>query len=76
MPSCNYYIRLGFLSYEVSPLDSSRYVKYIRKNRSDYDILDVSSKQFLIISVQYFYIEAELKKAKERVVRLRKQKKI
>jgi len=60
----------------VSPLDSSRYVKYIRKNRSDYDILDVSSKQFLIISVQYFYIEAELKKAKERVVRLRKQKKI
>ena len=60
----------------VSPLDSSYYVEYIRKNRSDCNILGISSKQFLAISTQYLYTEVELKEVEERIARLRKQKKM
>jgi len=68
--SYNHCIRLEFLSYEISPLDSSHYIEYIRKNRSDCNILDVSSKQLLTISVQYLRIEAELEEAEKYIVRL------
>ncbi len=72
IPSYNHYVRLRFPSYEVSPLDSSRYVEYIRKNRSNYNVLDVSSKQLLTISTQHLHTEAELEEAKERIIRLQK----
>ncbi len=58
------------------PLDSSHYIEYIRKNRSDCNILGISSKQLLAISTQHLYIEVELKEAEKRIFRLRKQKKI
>ena len=70
IPSYNYCVRLEFLLYEVSPLDSSCCVEYVRKNRLGYDVLGVSSKQLLVISAQHFYIEAELEKVEECVVRL------
>ncbi len=76
MPFYNHYIRLEFPLYEISPLDSSRCIEYIRKNRSNYNVLDISSKQLLVISTQHLYTEAELEKAEERIARLRKQKKI
>jgi len=60
----------------MSPLDSSCYVEYIRTNRLNCDILGVSSKQLLAISIQYLCAEAELEKAEEHVARLPKQKKI
>ncbi len=72
MPSYNYYIRLRFSTYEIFPLDSLRCIEYIRKNRSDYNILGVSFKQFLVISAQHFHIETELEKVEERIVRFRK----
>ncbi len=70
MPSYNHYVRLGFLLYEVFSLDSSRYIECVRKNRSNYNILDILSKQLLAISIQHFYMEAELKKVEEYIVRL------
>ncbi len=72
----NYYIRLGFLLYMVSPLDSSCCVECIRKNRSSCDIIGVSFKQLLTISTQHLHTEVELEEIEECVVRLRKQKKI
>ena len=60
----------------MSPLDFSRCVEYIRKNCSSYNILDVSFKQLLVISAQHLRIEAELEKIEERIVHLRKQKKM
>ena len=76
MPSYNHYVRLGFSLYEVSSLDSSHYVEYVQKNRSDCNVLNISSKQLLVISTQHLYTEAELKKVEKRVVCFRKQKKI
>ncbi len=73
---CNHYVRLKFLLYEVSLLDSFYCVEYIRKNRLGCDVLGVSSKQLLAISIQYLCTEAELKEAEKRIVRLRKQKKM
>ena len=72
MPSYNHYVQLGFPSYKMSPLDSSRYIEYIRKNCLGCNVLGVSSKHFLAILAQHLRIEAELEKAKERIVRLRK----
>ncbi len=74
--SYNHYIRLGFSIYEVSLLDSSYCIEYVRKNRSGCNILSVLSKQLLAISIQYLHVEAELEEVKERVVCLQKQKKM
>ncbi len=76
MPSYNHCVRLGLSMYEMSSLDSSRCIEYVRKNRSGYNILDVSSKQLLAISAQHLRVEVELEKAEERVARLCKQKKM
>ena len=72
MPSCNYYIRFGFLLYKISPLDFSRCIECVQKNCSGCNILNISFKQFLIISTQHFYTEAELEEVEEYIVRLRK----
>ncbi len=72
----NHYIRLRFLSYEISPLDSSHYIEYVRKNRSNCNILDISSKQLLTISTQHLRTKAELEKTEKHIVRFRKQKRI
>ena len=74
--SCNYYVRLGFLSYKVFFLDSFRYIECVRKNYSSYNVLNISSKQLLAILIQHLYMKIELEETEERVVRLRKQKKI
>jgi len=60
----------------MSSLDSSRYIECIRKNRLGYNVLNILSKQFLVILVQYLHIEIELEEVEEHVVRLRKQKKM
>ncbi len=76
MLSYNHCIRLEFLSYEVSPLDSSHCIEYIRKNRLGCNVLDVSSKQLLTISTQHLYTETELEKVEKHIARLWKQKKM
>ncbi len=60
----------------MSPLDFSRCIEYVRKNRLGCNVLNISSKQLLTISVQHLHTEAELKKVKEYIARLRKQKKM
>jgi len=63
--SYNHCVRLKFLSYKISPLDSSHCVEYIRKTRSDYNVLNISFKQLLTISTQHLYTKAELKKKRK-----------
>ncbi len=47
-------------SYTVSPLDSIRSIKYIRSNRSKYDILGPIAIQLKALSSIYVRLEAEL----------------
>ena len=53
MPTYNNYMNTGILFYEVSPQESSRYIKYIRLNRFSYNILGYSPVELLAISQQY-----------------------
>jgi len=70
MPFYNHCVQLKFLLYKMSPLDSFCCIECIRKNRSNYNILDITSKQLLTISAQHLYIKAELEEAEEHIVRL------
>ncbi len=45
IPSYNNYIIHKIQSYRISPQDISYYKKYIFRNRSNYNILNVSDKQ-------------------------------
>ena len=60
----------------MSFLNSSRCIECVKKKRLNCDVLGISSKQLLVNSIQYLYTETELKEAEERIVCLRKQKKI
>ena len=55
-------------SYTVSPLDSIRSIKYIRSNRSKYDILGPIAIQLKALSSIYIRLETELKDAFEKQI--------
>lgn len=62
--------------YEVSETESSRYAECVRSKRSGCDVLGVSPSQLRTIASQHQKLENELMEAEERVLRLRKQKKL
>jgi len=66
----------GITSCKVSKTESSRYVEYVRSKRAGYDVLGVSPSQLRAIASQHQKLEDELMAAEERVLRLRKQKKL
>jgi hypothetical protein len=83
MPSCSYCLARGQSSCQVSPLDSSRCAECVRDHQSRCDVLGVSPSQLRSIATQHSKLERELEEAEERalaeqqrVLRLRKQKKM
>jgi hypothetical protein len=63
-------------SCEVSKTDSSRCAECVRAKRPNCDVLGVSPAQLRTIASQHQKLEDELMAAEERVLRLRKQKKM
>ncbi|KAF3768385.1 hypothetical protein M406DRAFT_223769, partial [Cryphonectria parasitica EP155] len=60
----------------VSPLDFSHYAEYVRLNRSRCDVQSVSPSELRKIAIQHRELEDELQAAEEKVLRLRKQKRM
>jgi hypothetical protein len=66
----------GLESCDVSKLDSSRCTECVRLKRASCDVLGVSPSQLRSIASRHQELEDELLAAEERVLRLRKQKKL
>ncbi|KAH9436292.1 hypothetical protein MCOR02_005196 [Pyricularia oryzae] len=76
MPSCSACESQGIARCAVSPRDSSRCVECVRLGRSRCDVMGVSREQLHRIAAQHSKLESELEAAEEKVLRLRKQKKM
>ncbi|KAI7908727.1 hypothetical protein M0657_012163 [Pyricularia oryzae] len=76
MPSCSACESQGIAKCAVSPRDSSRCVECVRLGRSRCDVMGVSREQLHRIAVQHSKLESELEAAEEKVLRLRRQKKM
>ncbi|TDZ14074.1 hypothetical protein Cob_v013012 [Colletotrichum orbiculare MAFF 240422] len=76
MPSCSYCEGKGYASCDVSPSDSSRCAECVRLGRSRCDVLGVGAVELRNIATQHQKLEDELQAAEEKVLRLRKQKKM
>lgn len=76
MPTCSYCEGKGYDSCEVSPSDSSRCAECVRLGRSRCDVLGVGAAELRNIATQHQKLEDELQAAEEKVLRLRKQKKM
>ncbi|KAI6264024.1 hypothetical protein MCOR34_011921 [Pyricularia oryzae] len=76
MPSCSSCESQGIAKCAVSPRDSSRCVECVRLGRSRCDVMGVSWEQLHRIAAQHSKLESELEAAEEKVLRLRKQKKM
>jgi septal ring factor EnvC (AmiA/AmiB activator) len=76
MPSCSACSSRGIPSCEVSPIDSSRCSECVRLKRSRCDVLGVTPAQLRKIADQHAKLESELEAMEEKVLRLRKQKKM
>ncbi|KAM3564193.1 hypothetical protein ARSEF4850_001971, partial [Beauveria asiatica] len=76
MPSCTACEGRGITRCQVSPSDSSRCVECVRLNLSRCDVQGVTPAQLRNIASQHIKLERELEEAEEKVLRLRKQKKL
>jgi hypothetical protein len=76
MSPCTFCQSRGLESCQVSPNDSSRCAECVRLNRSSCDVAGVSTSQLRRIATQHQKLEEELERAEEKVLRLRKQKKL
>ncbi|TQW04493.1 hypothetical protein IF2G_07722 [Cordyceps javanica] len=76
MPSCTACENRGITQCQVSPSDSSRCTECIRLNLSRCDVQGVTPAQLRNIASQHLKLERELEEAEEKVLRLRKQKKL
>ncbi|EHA46470.1 hypothetical protein, variant [Pyricularia oryzae 70-15] len=76
MPSCSACESQGIAKCAVSPRDSSRCVECVRLGRSRCDVMGVSREQLHRIAAQHSKLESELEAAEEKVLRLRRQKKM
>lgn len=83
MPSCSYCVERGRPRCRVSPLESDRCQWCVRDNQSRCDVLGVTAAQLRDIADRHSKLESELEKAEElaviaqqRVIRLRKSKKL
>ena len=76
MPSCSYCEGRGLESCEVSPQDSSRCAECVRLGRSRCDVQGVAPEELRRIAAQHQKLEDELQAAEEKVLRLRKQKRM
>ncbi|SRR6266699_1451249 len=70
IPSYNNYVVYEIQSYRTSPQDTSRYEKCVLRNRSGYDILNVSDKQLFHFASQHTRLESEVQEATEKLLRL------
>jgi hypothetical protein len=76
MRPCSTCAARGLDSCEVSKTDSSRCAECVRAKRPNCDVLGVSPAQLRTLASQHQKLEDELMAAEERVLRLRKQKKM
>ncbi|EHA55177.1 hypothetical protein MGG_15807 [Pyricularia oryzae 70-15] len=76
MSSCSACESQGIAKCAVSPRDSSRCVECVRLGRSRCDVMGVSREQLHRIAAQHSKLESELEAAEEKVLRLRRQKKM
>ncbi|KAF5009660.1 hypothetical protein FDECE_4137 [Fusarium decemcellulare] len=76
MAPCSSCAKRGLTSCQVSPTDSSRCSECVRLNLPRCDVVEVSPAQLRHIAVQHQKLEEELERAEEKVLRLRKQKKL
>ena len=76
MRPCSTCASKGLDACEVSKTDSSRCAECVRAKRSNCDVFGVSPAQLRSIASQHQKLEDELMAAEERVLRLRKQKKM
>jgi len=76
MPACSPCKARGFTSCRVSLDDSSRCAECVRSNLSGCDVAGISTAQLRKIATQHQKLEDELERAEEKVLRLRKQKKM
>ncbi|EHA47034.1 hypothetical protein MGG_17610 [Pyricularia oryzae 70-15] len=76
MPSCSACESQGIAKCAVSPRDSFRCVECVRLGRSRCNVMGVSREQLHRIAAQYSKLESELEAAEEKVLRLRRQKKM
>ena len=76
MPSCSFCEGRGIASCQVSLQDSSRCAECVRLGRSRCDVQGVGPAELRNIAEQHQKLEDELLAAKEKVLRLRKQKRM
>ncbi|KAM4054296.1 hypothetical protein HRG_014867 [Hirsutella rhossiliensis] len=76
MPSCSACERRGLRECQVSSSDSDRCVECVRLHLPRCDVQGVSPAQLRNIANQHIKLERELEEAEEKVLRLRKQKKL
>ncbi|KXJ84602.1 hypothetical protein Micbo1qcDRAFT_108542, partial [Microdochium bolleyi] len=76
MPSCSFCEGRGIDRCEVSLTDSSRCAECVRLGRSRCDVRGVGPDELRKIASQHQKLEDELQAAEEKVLRLRKQKKL
>jgi hypothetical protein len=76
MPSCSACRRRGISSCRVSPDHSQRCAECVRLGAPNCDVSDPSVSQLRKIASQHQKLEDELLEAEEKVLRLRRQKKL
>src|SRR3954471_5785669 len=77
MPCCSFCDSRGIETCEVSVQDSSRCAECVRQQRSKCDVLELNnSKDLLHISTQHQKLEDEIEELEEKLLRLRKQKRM
>ncbi len=66
MPIYENCFKHGLRFYTVSPLDSARYIKCVRSNRSRYDVLNLTTVQLEALSSTHICLETKLEDVLEK----------